>query len=212
MISPVSTLTIGASAAGRFESSNTKPARGVLGMTVKSPRPDLGLRPLGLGERHRLAAPVEYTLAALDSAIDGMLEVMRRAGYPALAGPLVGIGYRVIAIDLSRSGRSQIVLLNPEVETTSTERQLGREGCVALPGVTAVVDRPLWVVVRGLTRSGQEVRLHAGGVLGRMVQHQIDHLDGRTFVDRLDARQRRVVEARLRVRRPTCSLFDERLS
>jgi len=180
-------------------------------MMVGSLRPDLDLRPLEIGERHAPAALVERTNAALDSAIDGMLDVMRRGGYPALAGPVVGIPFRVIAIDLSRSGRSQIVLINPEVETTSTEHQLGREGCVALPGLTAVVDRPLWAVIKGLTRSGQEVRLHAGGILGRIAQHQIDHLDGRTVVDRLDARRRRVVEARLRVRRPSCSLFDERL-
>jgi len=180
-------------------------------MMVENMQADLDLRPLGIGEHHTPAVVVERTDAALDLAIDRMLDVMRRGGYPALAGPVVGVPFRVIAIDLSRSGRSQIVLINPEVEAVSTERQLGREGCVALPGLTAVVDRPLWVVITGLTRSGQEVRLHAGGILGRIAQHQIDHLDGRTFVDRLDARRRRVAEARLRVRLPSCSLFDERL-
>lgn len=170
----------------------------------------MDLRPLGVGERHQPAAHVERIGSDLDSAIDGMFEVMRRGGYPALAGPVVGVPFRVIAIDLTRSGRSQVVLINPVVEARSTEHTLDREGCLALPGITALVDRHLWVVVKGIARSGQQVRLHAGGVLGRIVQHQIDHLDGRTLVDRLDARRRRIAEARLRVRRPSCPLFDER--
>jgi peptide deformylase len=128
---------------------------------------------------------VERIDAELNVAIDEMLGLMRSAGHVALAGPIVGLPLRVVAVDLSASGMSQIVLINPVVEERSEECQRDREGCLALPELTGHVDRPVWVVVSGLTRTGRAVRLRAGGILGRILQHQIDHLDGLTFVDRV---------------------------
>lgn len=166
----------------------------------------LRLRTLAPGESHEVAGEVSREDAGdLDRKIGAMLDFMRRAGYPALAGPLVGLPIRVIAIDLSRSGESQIVLINPVLEELSADRQLDREGCIAMPGVTALVDRHQWVVATGWTRNGQLVRLHAGGILGRIIQHQIDHLDGVTFIDRVGVRERARVEARLRAVPRSCS-------
>ena len=145
----------------------------------------LHIRPAGEAESGEAAREVAHIDAALNVAIDEMLGLMRSAGYVALAGPVVGLPFRVITIDLSSTGRSQIVLINPVIEEVSEERQRDMEGCVAIPELTAHVDRPVWIVVSGLTRTGRAVRLRAGGILGRIIQHQIDHLDGLTFFDRV---------------------------
>lgn len=121
----------------------------------------------------------------LNVAIDEMLGLMRSAGHLALCGPVVGLPLRVITIDLATSGQSQIVLINPQIEEVSIECQRDLEGCLATPELKAHVDRPVWVVVSGLSRTGRAVRLRAGGILGRIIQHQIDHLDGVTLVDRM---------------------------
>ena len=126
---------------------------------------------------------VEHIDAALNVAIDEMLGLMRSAGYVALAGPVVGLPLRVITVDLTGSGSSQIVLINPVIEEASEECQRDREGCLAIPDLTAHVNRPVWIVVSGLTRTGRAVRLRAGGILSRIIQHQIDHLNGLTFFD-----------------------------
>lgn len=145
----------------------------------------LHIRPVGPADSGEPARDVERIDAALNVAIDEMLGLMRSAGYVALAGPVVGLPLRVIAIDLTTSGRSQIVLINPVIEEFSEECQRDREGCLAIPELTAHVDRPVWIVVSGLTRTGRAVRLRAGGILGRIIQHQVDHLNGVTFVDRV---------------------------
>ncbi len=156
------------------------------------------------GQRLPPAAPVERFDGALEAAIDRMLDLLARTGYPALSGPLVGYARRVIVIDLTGSGRSQVVLINPTLERVSTERQRDREGCLAIPGLLAHVDRPLWIVTAGLTRTGQTVHLHLGGLLARIVQHELDHLDGLSLLDRLDARERLRAEAWLSRRPPVC--------
>ncbi len=140
------------------------------------------------------------------SAIDGMLDLMRRAHYTALSGPVVGLPLRVIAIDLTGTGRSQVVLINPVIEKMSTERQRDREGCLAIPGVTGPVDRSAWVVASGLAPSGHLIRFRAGGMLARMIQHQVDHLDGYTFVDHMPWRARALIHARLGRRAGSCAL------
>ena len=145
----------------------------------------LHIRPVGPARTGETVREVAHIDAALNVAIDEMLGLMRSAGYVALAGPVVGLPLRVITIDLTMSGRSQIVLINPVIEQVSTERQRDREGCLAIPELSAHVDRPVWIVVSGLTRTGRAVRLRAGGILGRIIQHQIDHLDGLTIFDRV---------------------------
>lgn len=145
----------------------------------------LHIRPVGPAESGEPVREVRRIGAELNVAIDEMLGLMRSAGYVALAGPVVGLPLRVITIDLTSSGQSQIVLINPVIEEVSEECQRDREGCLAIPELTVHVDRPVWVVVSGLSRTGRAVRLRAGGILGRIIQHQIDHLDGLTFIDRV---------------------------
>lgn len=168
---------------------------------------NLLLRPLFPGAPGERAREVTRIDSPVLEMVDEMLEVMRRAGYPSLSAPLLGVPHRVIAIDLTGSGRSQVVLVNPVLEAASSERQVDREGCAGLPDVTASVERPLHITVAALARSGQPIRLHAGGLLARLIHHELDHLEGRSFLDRLRGVERARIEASMRLRHPRCLRF-----
>lgn len=142
-------------------------------------------------DRNLKAEEVARFDRSLSEAIDRMLELMRQEQYVALSGPMVGLPLRIVAIDLAGSGRSQVVLINPVIEHVSTERQKDREGCLVVPDIVAHVERPVSLVVSGLSRTGQPVRLQVGGILARILQHHIDHLEGRTLVERAGLRDRR---------------------
>lgn len=125
--------------------------------------------------------PVTGDDGDLNRVIERMLYIICRTGHPSLSGPQVGLDRRIVAIDLSRTGQRPVVLVNPEIEATSIETQVDTEGCLHHPGVLKRVERPVQVTVTGTAPSGQTVRLHAGGFLARLLQHQMDHLDGRPF-------------------------------
>jgi peptide deformylase len=155
------------------------------------------LRPiLRYGERplHAPAEPVSRFDQNLQSLIDDMVETMYAAPGIGLAAPQVGVGLRVFVADLSvgRDPMQLIVMINPEfVEREGT--QLEEEGCLSLPGFNATVLRPERAVVRGLDREGREQRIEGTGLLARAFQHEIAHLDGRLFVDRLRGIRRDVI-------------------
>lgn len=151
------------------------------------------------------APPVTQIRGPVQEAVDRMLELVGRSGYPALAGPHIGFRGRVVVVDLSRTGRRPIVLINPVVESVTRETQVDAEGCHLLPDLVTDVERPVRVAVRGRARSGQTVRIRAAGLLGRILQHQLDHLDGRLLLDHLHGVRR--VAARRRFRQaPGCTL------
>jgi peptide deformylase len=155
------------------------------------------LRPiLRYGERplHAPAEPVSRFDQILQALIDDMVETMYAAPGIGLAAPQVGVSQRVFVVDLSvgRDPSQLIVMVNPEfVEREGT--QLEEEGCLSLPGFNATVLRPSRVVVRGFDREGREQRIEGTGLLARAFQHEIDHLDGRLFVDRLRGIRRDVI-------------------
>ena len=155
------------------------------------------LRPiLRYGERplHAPAEPVSRFDQNLHALIDDMVETMYAAPGIGLAAPQVGVPVRVFVADLSvgRDRSQLIVMVNPEfVEREGT--QLEEEGCLSLPGFNATVLRPARAVVRGLDREGREQRIEGTGLLARAFQHEIDHLDGRLFVDRLRGIKRDVI-------------------
>ena len=123
-----------------------------------------------------------------------MIETMYGAPGIGLAAPQIGVGVRVFVVDLSvgRDPAQLIVMVNPEfVEREGT--QLEEEGCLSLPGFNATVLRPARAVVRGFDRDGHEQRIEAAGLLARAFQHEMDHLDGRLFVDRLRGIRRDVI-------------------
>jgi peptide deformylase len=151
---------------------------------------------LRYGERplHAPAEPVSRFDQSLRTLIDDMVETMYGAPGIGLAAPQVGVTLRVFVADLSvgRDPRQLIVMINPEfVEREGT--QLEEEGCLSLPGFNATVLRPSRAVVRGLDREGREQLIEGTGLLARAFQHEIDHLDGRLFVDRLRGIRRDVI-------------------
>ena len=132
------------------------------------------------------AQPVTAITAEIETLIDDMIETMYAAPGIGLAAPQVGVSLRIFVVDLS-VGRDPLglsVMINPEfVERDGM--QLEEEGCLSVPGFTATVARPKHVVVKGLTRDGDEHRLEGTGLLARALQHEMDHLRSCLFVDRL---------------------------
>jgi peptide deformylase len=146
-------------------------------------RPILRFGDAILGEPAR---PVDAITPEIETLIDDMLETMYAAPGIGLAAPQVGVSLRLFVLDLSvgRDPEALHVMINPEfVERDGM--QLEEEGCLSLPGFTATVARPKRVVVKGLNRHGDEYRLDGTGLLARALQHEIDHLNGCLFVDRL---------------------------
>lgn len=154
---------------------------------------------LGHAGLHCGARPVERITSEIEQLLDDMVETMHAAPGIGLAGPQVGVPLRLFVIDLSVGERRDalITMINP----TFVERhgmQLEQEGCLSLPGFTATVARPERVVVQGLDRHGRPQRVEAGGLLARAFQHEMDHLDGRLFIDRLRGIKRGLIRRRIR--------------
>jgi len=123
--------------------------------------------------------------------IDDMIETMREADGVGLAAPQVGVSRRVFVADVDET---VYVLINPTVLDASPDKEVADEGCLSLPGYAGAVARPIRVRVRGQDRRGKTVTVEAEGLLARCFQHEIDHLDGILYTDRMapDARLRPV--------------------
>jgi peptide deformylase len=125
--------------------------------------------------------------------IDDMFDTMYDAEGIGLAGPQVGVPKRVIVVDVRGEGTSPFALVNPRVVESSADKEKAEEGCLSIPGVSAAVERPARVIVEGLDANGHPVRLEADGLLARCLQHEIDHLDGVLFIDRISPLKRRML-------------------
>ena len=148
---------------------------------------------------HDQARPVGDLTPQIERLIDDMIETMYAAPGIGLAAPQVGVALRIFVIDLSlgRDPAGPLVMINPEV----VERdgvQLEEEGCLSMPGFNATVVRPSRVIVKGLDREGSEQQREGTGLLARALQHEIDHLDGTLFVDRLRGIKRDLIVKRIR--------------
>jgi peptide deformylase len=145
------------------------------------------------------ARPVENITPEIERLVDDMVETMYAAPGIGLAAPQVGVSWRIFVVDLSlgRDPAELIVMINPEfVEREGM--QLEEEGCLSLPGFNATVLRPARAVVRGLDRGGQMRQLEGTGLLARAFQHEMDHLDGTLFVDRLRGIKRDLIVKKIR--------------
>jgi peptide deformylase len=160
------------------------------------------LRPIvkyGAGVLHEPARDVETITPEITTLIDDMIETMYAAPGVGLAAPQVGEPLRIFVVDVSlgRDAASLVTLINP-VFVERDGMQLEEEGCLSIPGFNATVARPAHVIVRGLDRAGAE-RTHEGtGLLARAFQHEMDHLDGRLFVDRLRGIKRDLIVRKIR--------------
>ena len=148
---------------------------------------------------HEQARPVGELTGDVHQLIDDMIETMYAAPGIGLAAPQVGVPARIFVIDLSvgREPDGLLVLINPSfVERDGM--QLEEEGCLSVPEFNATVVRPSRVVVKGLDRSGAEYQREGEGLLARAFQHEMDHLDGTLFVDRLRGIKRDMILRKIR--------------
>ena len=148
---------------------------------------------------HQQAENLADITGEIEALVHDMVATMYAAPGVGLAAPQVGIPLRLFVVDVSvgRDPRSLITLINPEF-VSREGMQLEEEGCLSLPGFNATVARPEKVVIKGLDLQGQE-RLYEGeGLLARAFQHEMDHLDGKVFVDRLRGIKRDLIVRRIR--------------
>ena len=155
------------------------------------------LRPIlryGAPLLHQPAAPVTAFDDSLQRLVDDMIQTMYGAPGVGLAATQIGVPLRLFVVDISvgRNPADLIVMINPEI-VERDGMQLEEEGCLSVPGFNATVVRPAGAVVRGLDRQGQPQTIDATGLLARAFQHEIDHLDGTVFVDRLRGIKRDVI-------------------
>ncbi len=138
--------------------------------------------------------------------IDDMIDTMRNGETPAvgLAAPQVGRAMAIIVAEPPPDHEGEdaiydgaVVLINPEIILGSGHTVV-EEGCVSCPGITADVERPARVVIKGLDRDGNEVKLDVDGALARIFQHEVDHLMGKFFFDHINPIKRQLLKSRIR--------------
>lgn len=125
--------------------------------------------------------PVQEVNEKVQELVDDMLETMYEADGVGLAAPQVGILKRICVIDI---GEGPIVLINPE-KIKETGEQTVAEGCLSIPGVYGEVKRPARVMVKALDKNGKEITVNGEGFLARAICHEMDHLDGILFEDKV---------------------------
>jgi peptide deformylase len=127
---------------------------------------------------------------SIRTLIKDMFIIMEEAGGIGLAAPQVGVSKRVITVSINEKKFNRLALVNPVIEYSAEEKELMEEGCLSIPGINADVRRPSRVVVKGITRSGRMVEITAEHLLARVLQHEIDHLNGVLFIDRVSSQER----------------------
>ena len=146
---------------------------------------------------HTTAKPIEQVDDRIRRLIDDMFETMYAAEGVGLAATQVDVHERLIVIDTSDQHNDQRVLINPELVSASDEQVLGEEGCLSVPAVYDKVMRPARVRVRALGRDGEVVEFDAEGLLAKCVQHEMDHLMGKVFVDYLSPLKRNRIKTKM---------------
>ena len=134
---------------------------------------------------HKVAKPVHTVDDRLRALIDDMLETMYDAKGIGLAATQIDVHERLVVVDVSEERNQPLVLVNPEITWMSDERVKGEEGCLSVPGIYDGVERATNIKVTALGRDGQSQNLEAEGLLAVCIQHELDHLMGKVFVEYL---------------------------
>lgn len=151
------------------------------------------LRYLGDPVLREKAAPVASVTADVRTLIADMFDTMYAEEGVGLAAPQVGVGDRVIVIDPRDEEVAPFALINPEVVHVGAELVRDEEGCLSIPGLKEIVERPATVRVEALGIEGDPVVIDAEGLLARILLHEVDHLDGILFIDRVSALKRKLL-------------------
>lgn len=158
---------------------------------------DEGIRIYGDPLLHRRAKQIKKLDRRIRRLVKSMFSTMYRTKGVGLAAPQVGLGQQLIVVDTGENDQ-RIALVNPTiVETSEEDLEKMKEGCLSIPGIEGEVQRPRCVKVRGLTVDNEEITLEADGFYARVLQHEIDHLNGVLFVDRLQDMERELLEGTL---------------
>ena len=160
------------------------------------------IRPIlkyGASALHEKAADVEKLTPDIDALVTDMIETMYAAPGVGLAAPQVGVALRIFVVDVSvgRDPNGLIVMINPQF-VSRDGMQLEEEGCLSLPGFEATVVRPTRAVIKGLDRDGNEHECEGSGLLARAFQHEMDHLDGKLFIDHLRGLKREMIVRKIK--------------
>ncbi len=142
------------------------------------------------------AEPIEKVDATVGRLVEDMFETMYQAPGIGLAATQVNVAKRVVVIDVSEEHDSPLCLINPEILESEGEEQM-EEGCLSVPGVFDKVTRAERIKVRALDKEGRPFELETDGLLAVCIQHEIDHLDGKLFVDYLSGLKRQRIRKKL---------------
>jgi peptide deformylase len=146
---------------------------------------------------HKVAKPVTDFGERLQKLAADMAETMYDAPGVGLAATQVDVHERVVVIDVSETHDQLLVFVNPEVTWASEEKQVYEEGCLSVPGIYDGVERPARVKVKALDQFGKEFELEADGLLAVCIQHEMDHLMGKVFVEYLSPLKRNRIKSKL---------------
>ena len=146
---------------------------------------------------HKIAQPVAVVDERVRAIVDDMFATMYDASGIGLAATQVDVHERTVVIDVSEERDQPLVLINPEIVWASDETRMGDEGCLSVPGIYDGVERALAVHVRALDRDGQTRVIEAEDLLAVCVQHEMDHLLGKVFVEYLSPLKRTRIKTKL---------------
>ena len=146
---------------------------------------------------HKVALPVTAVDARIQALIADMLATMYDAQGIGLAATQIDVHERVIVIDVSEKRDQPMTLINPEILWASDEKQVGDEGCLSVPGIYDGVERSTAVKIRALDEQGQSREIEAEGLLAICIQHEMDHLLGKVFVEYLSPLKRNRIKTKL---------------
>jgi len=156
------------------------------------------IRLLGDPILRETAQPVPAVTDELRTLVADMFETMYAAEGVGLAAPQVGLPVRVIVVDPQDEVTKPFALFNAQVVSLGSTTDKAEEGCLSIPGIRDIVERPLACVVEAVDMEGKPVRLEAEGFLARVLQHEVDHLNGVLFLDHLSPIKRRMALAKWR--------------
>ena len=144
-----------------------------------------------------VAKPVQAVDARIKSLVADMIETMHDASGIGLAATQVNVHERVIVIDVSEDRNQPLVLINPEITWSSNERETSDEGCLSVPGIYDGVERASQIKIKSLDVDGQSREIEADGLLAVCIQHEMDHLIGKVFVQYLSPLKRNRIKTKM---------------
>ena len=153
------------------------------------------IRKIGDPVLRRKARKVEKVSKDTQKLLDDMIETMRAGNGVGLAAPQIGVLQRALVVEIEADEKIPgsgitYALINPEIVQRSEETWVGQEGCLSIPGWRGEVERPYRIAIKAMDREGKRIRLEAEGWVARVLQHEIDHLEGVLFIDKLVAPDR----------------------